>query len=236
MKKTIFALLGACLAVLAGCGEPTTNAGKSAHILAMGDSMLAWNRADDMAIADQVEKILGQPVIDRSVVGAHVIYQLPVSGKMGMKIVNQYRPGDWDWVILNGGGNDLWLGCGCARCEHRMDKLVARDGRSGDIVNMVSMIRATGARVVYLGYLRSPGFGSPIEHCHDEGDELDRRLQKMAAADPGVFFVPLSDLVPSGNKSFHDFDHIHPSVKGSTAIGARVAAVIEAAGPARGAN
>ena len=46
--------------------------------------MLAWNRADDMAIADQVEKILGQPVIDRSVVGAHVIYQLPVSGKMVM--------------------------------------------------------------------------------------------------------------------------------------------------------
>ncbi|GHF51565.1 SGNH/GDSL hydrolase family protein [Seohaeicola zhoushanensis] len=233
MKTRLVALLAVVLALVTGCGEPMTGRGANARILAMGDSMLAWNRSGEQAIADEVEQILHQPVIDRSVVGAHVIYELPISGKLGMKIVNQYRSGDWDWVILNGGGNDLWLGCGCAFCDRRLDRLVAPDGQSGDIVNMVSMLRSTGARVVYVGYLRSPGFGSPIEHCRDEGRELDARLARMAAQDSGTYFVSLEDLVPYGDKSFHDFDHIHPSVKGSAEIAARVAKVIAEAGPVR---
>ena len=72
----------------------------------------------------------------------------------------------------------------------------------------------------------SPGRGSPIEHCRDEGDVLEGRIAKMAAQDDGVFFLSLKGMVPHGDASYHASDMIHPSKKASDEIGARVAAVI----------
>ena len=31
--------------------------------------------------------------------------------------------------------------------------------------------------MIFVGYLRTPGAGSPIEQCADEGDELEARVQ-----------------------------------------------------------
>ncbi|MEC7256296.1 MAG: SGNH/GDSL hydrolase family protein, partial [Pseudomonadota bacterium] len=59
-------------------------------------------------------------------------------------------------------------------------------------------------------------------------DKFDSRIARMAAADPGVHFISLADLVPYGDRSYHAFDMIHPSVKGSAAIGRRVARTIGA--------
>lgn len=220
------ALLVAAL-FLSGCAEPVTRH-DAPRILAMGDSFLSWNRASGHSVSHGLEAFLREPVVDRSVPGAHVIYALPVSGAMGMRIGSQYRPGPWEWVVLNGGGNDLWLGCGCARCDGRMARMISRDGRSGAIAATVARLRATGAQVIYLGYLRSPGVGSLIEHCRNEGDELEGRLARMAGNDPGVHFVPVGDLVPPGDRSFHAFDMIHPSVKASREVARRVAAIIRA--------
>lgn len=217
---------GLMLALLAGCGE-LQGTGEQARILAMGDSMLAWNGTAHQSVSFAIEQELGEPVVDRSVSGAHVLYALPVSGAMGMKISKQYIQGKWDWIVLNGGGNDMWLGCGCVRCDTRIDRMISADGTSGAIAEHVAQLRATGAQVVYVGYLRSPGRNSPIEHCRDEGDKFDSRIARMAAADPGVHFISLADLVPYGDRSYHAFDMIHPSVKGSTAIGRRVARTID---------
>jgi lysophospholipase L1-like esterase len=82
--------------------------------------------------------------------------------------------------------------------------------------------------VVWVGYLRSPGKWSPIDGCRDNGAALEARLETLAALDEGVHFVSLADLVPHGALSFHSSDRIHPSVKGSKAIGDRVVAVITA--------
>ncbi|MDG2340776.1 MAG: hypothetical protein P8L32_06230 [Paracoccaceae bacterium] len=38
--------------------------------------------------------------------------------------------------------------------------------------------------------------------------------------------MPLADMVPDGDLSFHGLDRIHPSVKASEEIGKRVAAFI----------
>ncbi len=210
---------------MAGCAEPVTRA-DHARILTMGDSLLSWNRATGHSVSDAVEALLQEPVVDRSVPGAHVIYKLPISGSLGMKIANQYRPGPWDWIILNGGGNDLWLGCGCSRCGNRMMRMISDSGRFGSIPDQVRKLRATGARVIYVGYLRSPGVGSLIEHCRDEGEEFEARLARLAALDPGVFFVPVGDMVPHGDRSYHGVDMIHPSTKGSAAIARRIVEVI----------
>ena len=220
------------LAVLLGaCTEMPSN-DQPARILTMGDSMLAWHSNSRNSVSHAMEGILREPVIDRSVPGARIFYNLPVSGALGMNISKQYIAGEWDWVILNGGGNDLWMGCACAICDRKIDRMISKDGRSGAIPGMVAKARARGARVIWVGYLRSPGVGSGVEYCKDEGDEIDARLTRLDAADPGFWFISLQDLVPYGDRSFHDEDMIHPSRKGSHAIAARISDVIRNAPPA----
>lgn len=208
----------------AGPETPTRN--DTPRILAMGDSMMAWHMATRRSISDAVATDLGEPVVNRSVSGARVLYALPISGAMGLKIAKQYKPGKWDWVVLNGGGNDLWLGCGCVACDGKMGRLISPNGRGGEIAKTVMNLRKTGAKVIYVGYLRSPGRGSIIEHCRDDGNELEARVARLADQVEGVHFLSLADLVPYGDRSYHSADMIHPSVKGSAAIGHAVAEII----------
>ena len=227
--KVKFATLFAVLMALSTCGETVTR-GENARILAMGDSLLAANMLSEASISHRLEALLGEPVVDRSVVGASMLYALPLTGAMGLNISQQYYSGNWDWIILNGGGNDLWLGCGCQRCEAKMNKLIAPDGGNGEIPQLVGNLRNTGAKIIYVGYLRSPGRGSPIEHCRDEGDELEARLARLAKASDGVHFLSLRDLVPYGDRSFHAADMIHPSQKASDRIAREIFRIIQKGG------
>ena len=214
------------LLALTGCID-TRDQKPDARILSIGDSLLAWHALSSRAIPDVVAEILAESVVDKSVSTARLIYKLPLTGAAGLSIPKQYKPGDWDWVIVNGGGNDLWLGCGCTDCDRKLDKLILEDGSNGAIPTLISQIRSDGARVIYVGYLRSPGRSSPIDACKDEGDTLEARVNAYAAQDDGVFFVSLADLVPHGDLSFHTLDRVHPSIKGSHAIGRRIADVIQ---------
>lgn len=213
-------ILCAALLALSGCAE-TLRPGTDARILVMGDSLMAFNRLTGNSVADGLETSLGEQVIDRAASGAGVLHEKGIRA--------QFAPGPWDWVVLNGYGNDLLFGCGCRACEGRMVQLISADGTEGRIPELVARLRAEGLRVVYTGYLRTPGFASPIENCVALGEEMDARLERMAARDPGVTFLSLADLVPEGDGSFHRWDRIHPSPKGSRAIAARVAEAIRAA-------
>lgn len=216
---------------LASCTEPVgQGASGGARILAMGDSLMAWNSVGQASIPHAIETRLGEDVVDRSVPGAFMIYDLPISGSLGLRISKQYVQDDWDWVILNGGGNDLWLGCGCGDCSRRMARMLSPDGSTGEVAKLVQKIRGSGAKVIYLGYLRTPGRDSPIDQCAPVGDDFEDRLQAMADRDPGVFFLSNSTLVPHGDLSYHAADRIHPSIKASAAIGTRVARLIQRSG------
>nr|WP_256474152.1 SGNH/GDSL hydrolase family protein [Lutimaribacter sp. EGI FJ00013] len=204
-----------------------------ARIIAIGDSLMSWNTLSGHSIPQVVARALKEPVESRAVSGAHMIYNLPMTGAMGMRISSQFGRDAPDWVVMTGGGNDLWLGCGCSRCQRRMDRMVSADGRSGEVPKLVKRIRATGAQVVFVGYLRSPGWNSVIDGCRNEGDAFEARLNVMARQIEGVHFLSNADLVPSGDRSFHAPDGIHPSIKGSTAIGNRVAALIRKLDPRR---
>lgn len=228
MKNSFFNLVLLPL-FLFGCGESVSR-NDTPRILAIGDSLLASHKVSGQAITNTVEKILDQPVRDRSVLGARILYALPISGAAGLNIPKQYRAGEWDWVILNGGGNDLWLGCGCILCNGKLNRLVSDDGKKGAIPKLVSKLRNKGAKVIYVGYLRTPGRGSPIEHCKDEGDTLENRITVMADQDEGVYFLSLKELVPYGDLSYHASDRIHPSIKASKAIGEMVAGIIRPQG------
>jgi len=209
----------------------TAQAKDPIRILVLGDSFMTTHTLSGQAVPNQLQKVLGARVKSRAVTGARYRYMMPITGALGMKISKQYRDGPWDWVVINGGGNDMWLGCGCMRCKRRMNKLISPDGTRGEIPELVSKVRNTGAKVAYVGYLRSPGTWSPIEHCKAEGDALEARIAVMAQRDKGVTFVSLADMVPSGDRSFHAADMIHPSVKGSKAAAARIAHVVNGGKP-----
>ncbi|WP_298837406.1 SGNH/GDSL hydrolase family protein [uncultured Roseobacter sp.] len=225
-------LISVCVtfALLAGCTEQVSN-DQPARILTMGDSMLAWHDGSDNSVSDVIEQILNEPVIDRSVPGARIFYRLPITGALGMNISKQYVPADWDWVILNGGGNDLWMSCACAFCDRRINRMISADGSTGAIPDIIDRAQTAGARVIWVGYLRSPGVRSGFEHCREEGDEIEARLARRAATDENFWFVSMKDLVPFGDRSYHDDDMVHPSRKGSRAIALRVAGVIRNASP-----
>lgn len=193
------------------------------RILLMGDSFLAANGPSKKSVGDILAASLSANVKNNAIPGAKIIHNLPISGSVGFRISRQYRRGDWDWVVLNGGGNDLWFGCGCNRCDRRMDRLISEDGLSGEIPKLVNRLRESGARVVYVGYLRTPDMNSPIEHCKDDGDALEARIAALAEQVDGFDFISNQDLVPAGDRSFHMRDMIHPSAKGSRAIAERVA-------------
>lgn len=224
-KQAVFTL--ALLVLLVVSGGQTMARDSQSRILTMGDSLLSAHSISGRAVSDAVSKVLGETVVDRSVGGARIIYGLPITGAMGMKIAKQYRTGKWDWIILNGGGNDLWFGCGCHQCDRKINRLISDNGRGGEIPRLVSNLRKTGARVIYVGYLRSPGMGSPIESCRDDGDELERRIDAMAKFDKGVYFLSLAKMVPFGDRTYHGFDMIHPSLKASREIGKRIAKIIK---------
>ena len=196
------------------------------RILVMGDSFMTSNGSAGSAVPTLLRRTLNANVHSRAVTGARFVYRLPITGALGMNITKQYRPGPWDFVVMNGGGNDLWMGCGCTRCRKRLNRLISPDGRKGEIPSAVSKARKSGAKVIYVGYLRSPGLGSPIEHCRKVGDALEARINVMAKQDIGVSFVSLADMVPHGDRSFHAADMIHPSPKGSTAATMRIAQTI----------
>ncbi|MEO0773396.1 MAG: SGNH/GDSL hydrolase family protein [Pseudomonadota bacterium] len=220
-----FLKLALACVVLAGCGESVSRDFPS-RILVIGDSMLAKGRINDAAVSDVIEQSLRETVVDRSTIGARFQYALPISGAAGMNITKQYVDGDWDWIVVNGGGNDLWMGCGCMLCDAKIDRLISADGMKGTIPGFLSEMRQTGAKVIYVGYMRSPGLASPIEHCRDEGAELEGRIAALAKKDAGLIYLSLEDLVPHGDGSYHMVDMIHPSQKGSRAIGQIIASVI----------
>lgn len=211
-----------CLLLLAGCGEQPASKTTS-RIMMLGDSMFASNRLAGESVADRIEDALGEEVVDRSVFGARYFYGLPISGAAGLRLTAQPMAGDWDVIVVNGGGNDLLFGCGCGKCDDVLNRLISPDGRKGAIPAFVKSLRDTGAKVIYVGYLRNPGVNSSIKACGPAGNELDRRLAALDRLDQGMEFLALSDLVPNGDRSFHQEDLVHPSVKGSQAIGQRIA-------------
>jgi acyl-CoA thioesterase-1 len=208
-------------------GGLTQSSKDGLRVLVLGDSLLASNRLAGKSVAQALADQTGAQVDDRSVIGARFFYALPLTGAAGMKIPAQFRKGDWDVIVMNGGGNDVMFGCGCGKCAKMVDRLIGENGTTGAIPELVARLQPTGAKIVFVGYLRSPGFVAPVEHCGPIGDEMDRRLARMDSAMKELTFLPMSDLVPEGDRSYHGLDLVHPSAKGSAAIAARIARVID---------
>lgn len=218
------------LPLLAGClrGGPRPCSDAEGDILVLGDSILRFYSEDCASVPDRMASRLGRGVRNEAVKGAKVDAS---RGYWAGGLTDQYVLGSWDWVVLEGGVNDLRGSCGTADAAGLLDAIVSEDGASGAMPALVDRARADGPRVVLLGYYglfddAYFGFGD----CNPELSELRRRYTAVAEARDGVVFVdPGTRIGPSSTPDAYRGDGIHPSEQGSRVLAELVVAAIETA-------
>lgn len=229
-------LVSACSSV----SNPTEVNRDVATILGIGDSILEWNRAEGTSIIDVVGASLNRPVYSVAVGGARFAHLDELAAADGFDIRSQYEQvgrTDFDWVVLNGGANDLLGDCGCQECESALDELIDAEGADGHIVDFVAELAAGETKVVFIGPYQMPenaAFG--YDGCQASFAEQNRRLALMAESIDGVFVVSAADVVTPEDLDAYADDRVHPSERGSRLIGESVAAAIVGAENAEGAD
>jgi len=207
-----------------GCGRALEG-----DILVIGDSVFAFHAEDDRGIANVIEDELGREVADASVSGAY----LTADGD-GDDIRAQYEDGDWTWLVMDGGGNDVNDECSCTSCESNIDDLISTDGASGALPAFAAPILDSGVRIAFMGYYTVPDtaqFGFHL--CNDEITLFRERLVQWADAEPTVIFVDAAEVMsPDGRENYAE-DNVHPSVSGSRTLGTHLAEAILDAEAAR---
>ena len=210
------------LAALAACAPVPPKQG--GDILAIGDSAMAWNRAGGNSIADAIGKTLDRPVMNLAVSGA-VIGSAQPAAVGNLSIQRQYPGGQWNWIVVNGSANDLGLKCGCGACGPQVNALIGPDGRGGVIPGFVKRLRATGAKVLWMGYYTLPK-GGFYKGCRDDVAVIESRIAAFAAREEGIFFADAEAVIDPNDLANFTRDKTHPSALGSARVGAYLAQVI----------
>ena len=212
------------ITTLAACTPGAPRSG--GDILMIGDSVLAWNRTSGRDVGSALGASLDRTVTNRATPGAQ-IRKRGFASALGLGIPDQLSGQGWNWVVMNGGANDLGFSCGCTRCDGVIEALISRDGTTGDIPALITRARSTGAKVLWMGYYRAPNSGS-FQGCRPGLVEIERRIAKLAQATPGVSFVDSEDVITPRDPSLYAADATHPSPKGSAVIGQYLAKTIKA--------
>jgi lysophospholipase L1-like esterase len=190
-------------------------------VVTLGDSVMRWNASSGGAIANVIAARTGWTVQNGSRSGARF------SAASGRDIRDQYEPEGWDWVVMDGGANDLRVEGGCARPDGTLDELVSADGSRGEFPEFVRSVAADGPRVLVMGYYGPPEVeGEEPNACAPAILELTHRLQTMASVTEGVFFAPATSVIDPANLEHYDADRVHPSREGSRLIGEMLADVL----------
>lgn len=218
MRIFIFALFSS---VVAACTSAPPQEG---GILVVGDLVMAWNRAEGGDVGSVISAELDRTVVNRAAFGAQIRANR-FAGLLGLSIPDQLPPGRWDWVVANGGANDLGLSCGCTLCEDEIDALISSDGQTGSIPNLIEGARARDAQVIWLGYYKAPETKS-FEGCRPGLVEIERRVARFARSNDGVFFLDAETFFDPPLPELFDTDKTHPSAKGSALIGQEIARII----------
>lgn len=208
-----------CLVLVAGCGLAPRQSG--GDILVIGDSVLAWNGG---TVGTVIASDLDRDVVSRATLGARIDAGR-AAALVGLSIPGQLSDGRWNWIVMNGGANDLGGSCGCGRRDAVIDGLISADGSVGDIPDLIAKARRTGAQVLYMGYYQAPASPS-FKTCRTGLIELERRVEIYAQSHAGVHFVDAEDVFDAADPALLASDRTHPSRKGSTILGAFLARAI----------
>ncbi len=197
------------------------------NVLVIGDSILAWHRASGQSVPDQLAAASGLTVTNRAVSGARFSHAGVIAAATGFDIRRQMRPGQWDAIVIDGGGNDLMGECRCSACGTVLDQLISADGRRGEIPSFVARLsQTTGARIFWLDYYAVPTVGGPFSPCRDELAILSDRLQRLAPRLPSMTYLTGKQVIDPDDLTLYDRDRLHPSRKGAALLGRYLAGEI----------
>lgn len=201
------------------CGHVA--AAEPLRVLAIGDSVLAWHKWTGRDIPSVMGATLGAKVDNAARPGARFSNVSALGRATGFDVRAQFRRGNWDIVLINGGANDMLADCNCRACDDVLDTLIAPD-LSGEVSTLIAEVRTTGAEVLWMGYYASARSGQ-FAGCRPYLVEYDARLARLAAQVPGMTFVDSEAAIDANDRSLFAFDGIHPSPSGARRIGAFLA-------------
>ncbi len=188
-----------------------------ARLLAVGDSLLAWQKWTGRDIPSVMGASLGMQVDNNAVAGARFSNASGLGRALGFDVRSKYQSGPWDIVVMNGGANDLLADCKCRACTPVLDTLISPD-LTGEVPQFIAQVLRDGAQVVWMGYYASPRSG-PFAGCRPFLVEYDARMARLAQATPGLTFVDAEEALEPSDRSLFAVDGIHPSPKGAGRVG-----------------
>lgn len=199
-----------------GCEDADRGSIENAKILAIGDSIFEWHIWNQHSVPEQLGRELGMSVYNNAISGSLITEETPTG------IRNQYIEGDWEWVVMDGGGNDLNILCQCDKCSETQDKVEAT---YKDFLQQ--LLERENLKIIIWGYYGLPEKAKyGFDECHDDFEELRQRQKKIADTDKRIFFVDGSREITGDDKSYFYIDKIHPSRKGTEVIGRQLSEVI----------
>ncbi|MEJ8560807.1 SGNH/GDSL hydrolase family protein [Yoonia sp. GPGPB17] len=193
-----------------------------ADILAIGDSIIWWNIDAEQSVADVIAGERDLDVINAAIPGAEFLADQD-------SIPQQYQPGRWEWVVMDGGANDLGDVCGTPRAQPVLDQLIDADLQGGAMPRFFDSVRSDGPQIIVMGYYMAPIVGGEFAGCEADFTTLNDRLAAYAARTTGVYYAPADAVIDPTNNGHYDPDLIHPSPLGSRLIGLQMADIIRSA-------
>ncbi|MEO0600907.1 MAG: SGNH/GDSL hydrolase family protein [Myxococcota bacterium] len=215
-------MLQLALLSLFACGPRVP---KHANMLAIGDSILAAHAKAGASIPHVAAARTGHVVHNVAINGAELL-----EGGAIRAIPLQRVAGKWDWLVMNGGGNDLNGRCGCGDCRAVLDQQISADATSGALVDIVKEAVASGTRVLFMGYPElPPGARFGFDRCDDILVEQKSRIATLARNTPQLWFVDAADVIDAADLQLFVEDRVHPNREGSRVMGEYIAKTIESA-------
>ena len=195
---------------------------KEANIQLVGDSLFGSAADGGASIAGFMSLKLELRVTDHAIPGATVI------GEDG--IPSQYVSGDWEWTIVDGGGNDAMAYCSEGddeECDEKLDEIITDDNK-GLIPDLINKVKNDGSKVLILGYYNVPE-GSEFDDLILEIEILNDRYKEYAEVNDDVYFISLKDIMsPEETPDYYSDDLVHPSEEGHKVIGEHIVDFITA--------
>lgn len=196
------------------------------RVLAMGDSIIAWNSFSGRSVGHYLARALDADLTRAARPGARFSNDSALGRATGFDVRAQYPGGRFDVIVINGGANDMGADCDCSACTPVLDGLIGAD-LSGEIPAYLEQLTATGAQVVWLGYYKT-GFSNAFSGCTPYINELEARVARLADRTEGLTFIDSEAAIDPRTRDHFANDGLHPSPTGSARIGALVAAQIGA--------
>ena len=203
--------------LLYGCGEGERGSLNNAEIFVVGDSAFEWHLWSGRSAPERMGEELNRPIYNAARSGQMLTEGLEYS------IPNQYIDGDWDWVVINGGFNDLADLCRCGDCP------VTQANVDAVLEAFVEERVDEGKQVIIWTYYNMPDKSQEMKRCKQAVRVLRQNQKTLADSDPNIFWVDGRQAISADNRKHFFIDNLHPSRLGAERMGNQIAKAIRRA-------